>query len=140
MMTQITLLQAFLARADARALLWQVGQCSLHDAVDALQMAAEQSGLVAAMGQDAVQAIISEAFDAVSVWAPDDEPPPPMPTPAPRQGAAASTLDAAAWLWFQVGDVDQFRSFLNRHAKAEIVDIFRHIEHIKAKRHARNQR
>jgi hypothetical protein len=134
-MTQISKLQVFLARAEARALLWQIGEYELHDAVDELQLAAEKSGLVADLGQDAVQTIISMAFDAVME---DDEPQ--MPMPEPRRAAASSTLDAAAWLWFQVGRVEQFRSFLNRHSKTEIDEILQHVKTIKARRHAGNQR
>ena len=55
----------FIARAEARALLWQAGEFDLHEAVDVLQAAAETSGLVAELGQDAVQAIIAEAFEVV---------------------------------------------------------------------------
>jgi hypothetical protein len=56
----------FIARAEARALLWQAGEFELHKAVDELQAAAERDGLVAELGQDAVQAIIAKAFGAVS--------------------------------------------------------------------------
>jgi hypothetical protein len=38
------------------------GELDLHDAVDVLQEFAEQSGLVAAIGQDAVQAIMANEF------------------------------------------------------------------------------
>jgi hypothetical protein len=51
------------ARAEARARLW--ASCDildLLDAVDPLQAYAERSGLVDRMGQDAVQAIIADAF------------------------------------------------------------------------------
>ena len=55
----------FTARAEARALLWQAGEFDLHDAVDELQAAAERDGLLAKLGQDAVQKIISKAFGVV---------------------------------------------------------------------------
>jgi hypothetical protein len=54
------------ARAGARAYLW--AHCDildLLDAVDTLQDYAERSGLVASIGQDRVQRIISDAFCAV---------------------------------------------------------------------------
>jgi len=52
----------FVARCEARAWLWHTGEITLHDAVDALQQAAVAYGLVAELGQDAVQQIISQAF------------------------------------------------------------------------------
>jgi hypothetical protein len=54
-----------IARTEARALLWQAGELDLHTAVDDLQVAAQASRLVAEIGQDAVQAIIAQAFEAV---------------------------------------------------------------------------
>jgi hypothetical protein len=59
---EFLLLVAFKARAEARALLFHVGEFDLHDAVDQLQVDAETSGLVAEIGQDAVQAIMALAF------------------------------------------------------------------------------
>jgi hypothetical protein len=59
-------LEAFVARAEARALLWQAGEFDLHEAVDVLQAAAERDGLVDQLGQDEVQRIIAEAFAKVS--------------------------------------------------------------------------
>jgi hypothetical protein len=53
---------SFIARAKAKAVAWKTGEISLHDAVDALQQAAEAYGLVIELGQDAVQAIMVEAF------------------------------------------------------------------------------
>ncbi len=55
----------FIARAEARALLWQAGELELHEAVDVLQEAAVRDGLVAELGQDAVQKIMRDAFAAV---------------------------------------------------------------------------
>jgi hypothetical protein len=49
-------------RADARAYLWSIGEYELSDAVDALQFAAVRDGLIARIGQDAVQALIADAF------------------------------------------------------------------------------
>lgn len=57
---------AFELRCHARAKLWQDGEIEdLHDAVDPLQAWAMQTGLVRAIGQDAVQAIMAQAFAAV---------------------------------------------------------------------------
>jgi hypothetical protein len=58
-------LEVLKARAWARAHLWAAGEFSLHEAVDPLQQFAERSGLLAKIGQDAVQAIMAEAFAAV---------------------------------------------------------------------------
>lgn len=55
-------LDVFEARCDARALLCCEGMIDLHLAVDELQDAAEQGGLVKDIGQDAVQAIMSQSF------------------------------------------------------------------------------
>jgi hypothetical protein len=46
----------------ARAYLYSIGELDLHDAVDALQEHAERHGLIAEIGQDAVQAIMAEVF------------------------------------------------------------------------------
>jgi hypothetical protein len=50
-------------RANVRAFLWYQWQIEMDEAVDELQAFAEQSGLVADIGQDAVQAIIAAPFD-----------------------------------------------------------------------------
>jgi len=58
-------LAVFIARAEARALLWQAGEFDLHQAVDELQAVAERGRLVTLLGQDAVQEIMSKAFGVV---------------------------------------------------------------------------
>jgi hypothetical protein len=63
---------AFTARAEARALLVASGELDLHEAVDGLQAAAVASGLVHEIGQDAVQAIMADAFTVVRKL--EDEP------------------------------------------------------------------
>ena len=62
---KLSALAVFIARAEARALLWQAGEMDLAEAVDELQAAAERDGLTADLVQDAVQAILSQAFGAV---------------------------------------------------------------------------
>jgi hypothetical protein len=57
-------LEALRQRADARAYLWSIGDLDLHDAVDRLQRDAERDGLVERVGQNAVQAIIADAFQS----------------------------------------------------------------------------
>jgi hypothetical protein len=59
---RVDLLDAFAARADARAFLWSIGEYDLHDAVDKLQLDAERDLPIESIGQDAVQAIMADAF------------------------------------------------------------------------------
>jgi hypothetical protein len=54
--------EIFRVRCEARALLYAHGELDLHDAVDGLQADAVASGLVDAIGQDAIQRIMSDAF------------------------------------------------------------------------------
>jgi hypothetical protein len=56
-------LDVFIARSEGRALLWQCGELSLHEAVDALQHAAERDGLVALIGQDKCSASWRTRFE-----------------------------------------------------------------------------
>jgi hypothetical protein len=53
------------ARAWARAYLYMAGELDLHEAVDELQRAAERDGLVAEVGQDEIQAILTDEFSKV---------------------------------------------------------------------------
>jgi hypothetical protein len=55
-------LEAFIARAEARALLWHTGALDLHTAVDELWDAAMRDGLVAKLGPDKVQELLANAF------------------------------------------------------------------------------
>jgi hypothetical protein len=59
-------------RCEARALLYMAGEISRHDAVDELQVYAEQSGLIDRIGQDEAQRLMREAFAAVDLLR-DDE-------------------------------------------------------------------
>jgi hypothetical protein len=59
----VSRLAIFRARAEARSLLWQAGEFDLHEAVDVLQQAAVDTGLVAEIGQHVVQQIMAKAFD-----------------------------------------------------------------------------
>jgi len=56
---------AFSSRCEARALLYHAGDITLHEAVDGLKQAAEESGLIQTIGQDQMQTIMSNAFTAV---------------------------------------------------------------------------
>jgi hypothetical protein len=74
---EVDIVAVFKARCWARARLFSECELDLHDAVDALQEAVS-TGLVAAIGQDAVQAMMAEAFGAVrakpTAWDLGDEP------------------------------------------------------------------
>jgi hypothetical protein len=59
----VTPADTFMAWAEARAILWQACELDLNEAVDVLQAAAETSGLVDEIGQDAVQRILAAAFN-----------------------------------------------------------------------------
>jgi hypothetical protein len=88
--------EVFIARADARACLCREGDLDLHEAVDALQDAAERTGLVDTLGQDAVQDIVakaSDADDAVADVVPDPTPDP-VTEATPEIRATESTVDA----------------------------------------------
>jgi hypothetical protein len=56
---------AFRLRCEVRAILFEEGEMDLHEAVDVLQTDAVAGGLVEAIGQDRVQAIMAAAFGAV---------------------------------------------------------------------------
>jgi hypothetical protein len=58
-------IRVFELRCWARARLFAEGEIELRDAVDGLQEAATCNGVIAAVGQDGTQRIMSEAFDAV---------------------------------------------------------------------------
>jgi hypothetical protein len=64
---------ALVARAEARALLWEAGELTLHDAVDELWASAVRDGLVAKLGADAVQGLLADAFAPVRDDLPRDE-------------------------------------------------------------------
>jgi hypothetical protein len=55
-------LDCFIERASARAYLWSIGEYSLHEVVDVLQHDAKRQGLIARVGQDAVQKILADAL------------------------------------------------------------------------------
>src|SRR5205085_2676642 len=50
----------FRARAEARSLLYALGELDLHSAVDELQSFAEQLGLLTTLGHDEVQRLVAE--------------------------------------------------------------------------------
>jgi hypothetical protein len=96
----------FKALCEARAYLVAIGETEMNDAVDSLQELAE-NGLVQQIDQDAVQAIMSAAFERVEasmaepVFEPsEDLPIAPIDSPniapqSPRLGASGSVASAA---------------------------------------------
>jgi hypothetical protein len=104
-------LEVFAARAEVRAYLWAEGEISdLIEAVDKLQADAVRDGLIAAIGQDGVQAMIGRSFAAVrqpciAVEPAPDVVPDPIPEPAPGKHAANSTVDALVYSLRQRGCV-----------------------------------
>lgn len=61
----ITNAKIFKERCEVRAFLFAIGEYDLQEAVDVLQATAEASGLVDEVGQEAVQALMAEAFGRV---------------------------------------------------------------------------
>jgi hypothetical protein len=57
--------EVFIARCDARAMLYAACELELHEAVDVLQAAAVATGVVDSIGQDEVQRIMADAFAPV---------------------------------------------------------------------------
>ena len=123
-------LEVFTARCEVRAYLWAEGELELHDAVDALQAAAERDGLVARLGQDAVQAIMAKAFRAVRkpyVVPAMDRVPEPMAEAPARGIVPGATLSAAEYL-VREGDTDRLRKLLASHSATERAAIQKHLE------------
>lgn len=76
-------------RAEALAYLVSIGEVQLTDSVDRLQFDAERTGVVDAIGQDAVQQLLADVFQAggnVAEW-------------AGRGGDATASGDAPAGFW-----------------------------------------
>ncbi|MFZ0147018.1 MAG: hypothetical protein WAM72_01495 [Xanthobacteraceae bacterium] len=59
---RIDCLTVFEERCEARAYLVAAGATTLHEAVDGLQQAAEQTGLIETLGADRVQQILALPF------------------------------------------------------------------------------
>jgi hypothetical protein len=122
-------LETFAARCEARAVLWQAGELTLHEAVDVLWSDAVASELVAALGDDEIQRLMAGAFAAVrddlpksGDMVPDDI----SAVPTPRSGAAASTLMAAEFL-VREGDAARLRNWLEWHSADERAAIYKHL-------------
>jgi hypothetical protein len=123
-------LEVFRARAEARAHLHAAGELDLHRAVDVLQDAAERTGLVTSLGQDGVQALMTNAFRAIQL-APDSDAP--SSPPNEPHGTAVSTLMAAEFL-VRLGDPERLRVWLAGHSADERAAIRQHLERKQVKR------
>lgn len=89
-------IEVFNARCQARALLFEAGEFDLHEAVEVLQDAAERAGLVTLLGQDAVQAIMADAFQTTEPGHNSDAPAPPSNEPyrlVSRDGVASAAAE-----------------------------------------------
>lgn len=123
----------FELRCWARARLWREGEFDLPTAVDELQQAAVDSGLVETIGQDAVQAIMAAEFADPPEIVPD------MVTdiveavePEPRGQVAVSVLWAAEYL-IQQNDPERLRKWLAGYSASERAAILDHIERKEAR-------
>lgn len=122
----IPAVDVFRARAEARA--WLVYACllDLQTAVDGLQEAAELTGLVKDLGQDAIQKMMAAAF-AIVPRLPPTEPNPDQRNRPVTLEAAPSTLMAAEYLVRQ-NDAARLKAWLSKHTAAECAAILQHIE------------
>jgi hypothetical protein len=117
----------FIARAEARALLYAAGELSLHESVDKLQTDAERDGLVATIGQDAVQTIMAAALAAVR----DDSPLVPdelsIDDDKSAAGVPIATLHAAEYLAQRVKNPERLKTWLAKHSREEREAIRLHL-------------
>jgi len=118
----------FRERCEARAILCEACVYDLIEAVDGLQADAERTGLVDEIGQDAVQAMMANAFAIVPrVGEAKAESRPTTATmPKPRPGAAASTIMAPEYL-VQQNDPARLKQWLAKHSAAERIAITKHL-------------
>jgi hypothetical protein len=123
-------IEVFTARCEARAILFEAGEFDLQSAVDVLQTAAESTGLVTLLGQDAVQAMMANAFQSTPPVHNGEASAPPSNGP---YDTAVSTLMAAEFL-VQLGDPERLRAWLAGHSAAERVAIRQHLERKQVKR------
>jgi hypothetical protein len=112
----------FRARCQARALLFAEGELDLHEAVDVLQADAVATGLVGSIGQDAVQAIMADAFGPVRKRAQKLQPPTVVITedspPLQPRDPAPATIAALKYVVRQ-GDPGALRAWLAKRPRVE---------------------
>lgn len=105
----------FRLRCESRALLWLHAQIGLHEAVDVLQAAAVRDGLVASLGQDRIQALMSDAFAAVRQ-------PPPITLSSADYRTTQATF-ASFWCVARSSDTNEIRRWLMDHP-ADVAQVF----------------
>jgi hypothetical protein len=115
------LLEAFRARSWARAYLFAINKIDLHHAVDILQDAAVEFGLVKKVGQDAMQTIIAEAFGPFrqDLDAKEETPIEPEPDQKPTERAyrtPQSTIDAFFYV-LRLDDAERLTAWLAQHPR-----------------------
>lgn len=116
---------AFPALCWARAYHWSQGEHSLQEAVDWCQDWAVTRGLVEFIGQDAVQAIMAEAW---LPWRAELDPQTFTPPPPKTTGELpASMIDAAEYL-IRERDPARFKAWLLEHTREEQAAIVAHLE------------
>jgi len=127
--------EIFSGRCEVRAILCEAAKLTLHEAVDVLQRDAECDGLVDMLGQDAVQAMIAEAFGPVASAtnaAPQNKNltnsnADKMWTAANAASRLPASTIAAADYLVRLKDGGRLRAWLARHSRAERIGIIKHI-------------
>jgi hypothetical protein len=102
----------FAELCEREAYLWANHQIELPDAVDDLQAIAERTGLIAAIGQDRVQHLMSEPF----AWAADAKRPKPAQPAKPQYRTPQSTIDAFMYV-VRLNDQPRLLRWLREHPK-----------------------
>ena len=125
----------FIARVEARAMLWAAGEMTLHDAIDELWADAVCNGLVAQLGVDKAQELLGTAFAPVRDDLPchEDAVPDEIVIDDEGAGVPSATLRAAEYL-LQLGDLEPWRKWFDAHSAQERAAILQHLEQRKRRR------
>jgi hypothetical protein len=125
----------FIARVEARAMLWAAREITLHDAVDELWTDAVRNGLVAQLGVDKTQELLATAFAPVRDDLPchEDAVPDEIVIDDEDAGVPSATLRAAEYL-LQLGDLERWREWFDAHSAQERATILQHLEQRKRRR------
>jgi hypothetical protein len=114
--------EVFTARCEALAHLVKTGDLDLQSAVDVLQDAAERTGLMTLIGQDAVQAMMAYAFQVIQ---PDNRAAPAAPSNEPHHLVSTHGVASAAQLQ-RIYDRTLAERFRHR-LPASIVDALHYV-------------
>jgi len=125
----------FIARVEARAMLWAAGEITLHDAVDELWTEAVRNGLVAQLGVDKAQELLGTAFAPVRDDLPchEDAVPDEIVIDDEGAGVPSATLRASEYL-LQLGDLERWKKWFDAHTTPERAAILQHLERRKKRR------